>query len=251
MESQVLQSISSATSALPAPLGAGDAANSDQGSSVQRQSRDQTKVGGIGEPIHDSSDWVVYLVRHGRTPLNAQGMLRGHLDVPLDATGLSEAQELGRLFAEVPLVKVVTSPLRRAKATAVQLALRAKATISVDDRLIDRDYGDWSGIAVEELEKEFGSVDNAPGVEPTSEMTVRVLAAFSELEDVLTEGPVAVVAHDAVNRLLLSRLVPAPGSIAQSTGCWNLLVRSSGVWRSPVVGAVPGDGCVPWPVVQP
>ena len=43
----------------------------------------------------------VYLARHGRTALNAEGRLRGHLDPPLDDTGhalaaISVAGPVGR-----------------------------------------------------------------------------------------------------------------------------------------------------------
>ncbi len=33
----------------------------------------------------------IFLVRHGRTPLNAEGRFRGRLDPPLDDRGLAEA----------------------------------------------------------------------------------------------------------------------------------------------------------------
>ncbi|MGH2843820.1 MAG: histidine phosphatase family protein, partial [Solirubrobacteraceae bacterium] len=42
---------------------------------------------------------TVFLVRHGRTALNAAGVLRGHLDPPLDDVGVEEAGRLGELFA--------------------------------------------------------------------------------------------------------------------------------------------------------
>lgn len=60
----------------------------------------------------------VFLVRHGRTSLNAAGLLRGQLDVPLDETGEAEAAALGKVFRHVPLAVVVSSPLRRALDTA-------------------------------------------------------------------------------------------------------------------------------------
>ena len=56
----------------------------------------------------------VYLVRHARTALNADGRLRGHLDPPLDDVGRSEARELAVVLASLRPVRVVTSPLRRA-----------------------------------------------------------------------------------------------------------------------------------------
>jgi hypothetical protein len=38
---------------------------------------------------------LVYLVRHGQTPLNESGVLRGLADPPLDETGRRQAERLG------------------------------------------------------------------------------------------------------------------------------------------------------------
>ncbi len=54
---------------------------------------------------------TVLVIRHGRTALNADGALRGRVDVPLDEVGLAEAAQLGDLFEPVPLTVVVCSPL--------------------------------------------------------------------------------------------------------------------------------------------
>ena len=64
----------------------------------------------------------VFLVRHGETALNAAGVLRGQLDIPLNATGEAEAAALGEVFRGVPLSAVVSSPLRRAVDTARPVA---------------------------------------------------------------------------------------------------------------------------------
>ncbi len=58
------------------------------------------------------ADAIVFLVRHGRTPLNAAGVLRGRIDTPLDHVGRAEARALGDVFHGVSISGVVTSPLR-------------------------------------------------------------------------------------------------------------------------------------------
>jgi broad specificity phosphatase PhoE len=191
---------------------------------------------------------VVYLLRHGRTVLNADGMLRGHSDVPLDAAGLLEASQLGKLFARVPLEVVVTSPLRRARATAEEVASATSLQMVVDARLVDRDYGPWTGMPENDVRARAGGLDTAPGVEVASAVKKRVLAALDDALDLGNGGPIALVAHDAVNRLLLAELVPGLGpseQLPQPTGCWNLLKRVALGWEAPVVGAVPGDGRTP------
>jgi glucosyl-3-phosphoglycerate phosphatase len=190
-------------------------------------------------------DIVVYLVRHGRTPLNAEGVLRGRLDPPLDVAGRAEAAVLGDLFVDVPLAAVVTSPLSRARETAEPIAATTGAPLNVDPALTDRDYGQWAGTSQDEVECRFGSLDAAPGVELAEAFAARVASALNRLADRWAPGPIAVVAHEAVNRYALDRLVPGlgpPGVIRQRTGCWNRLERASGSWGAPIVDGIPGDG---------
>ena len=180
---------------------------------------------------------TVYLIRHGRTALNAQDVLRGSLDVPLDTVGEAEATRLGELFAAVPLVVVATSPLQRARDTAAALAAATGAPVHADQRLADRDYGPWAGQPQAEVEQRFGGVDHAPDVEPLQDFRDRVCGAFDDLV-AASDGPIAIVAHDAVNRMLLHRfssgLVGA--MLGQRTGCWNRLERTpERGWHASVV----------------
>jgi broad specificity phosphatase PhoE len=137
---------------------------------------------------------------------------------------------------------VVSSPLSRARQTAAAIGSACGLTVTLDDRLIDRDYGRWAGSSPDELVRRFGAVDAAPGVEPLDAVAGRAVAAIVDAEQ--TAGPRAavVVAHDAVNRAVLAHLVPELGdvdSIPQRTGCWNRLERVDGSWRAAVVDARP------------
>ena len=42
---------------------------------------------------------LVYLARHGQTPLNESGILRGLADPPLDEAGQRQARQLGAALA--------------------------------------------------------------------------------------------------------------------------------------------------------
>ena len=188
---------------------------------------------------------TLFVVRHGRTALNAEGRLRGHLDVPLDDVGEHEAARLGELFASSLLAIVTTSPLARARATGEPIAAAAGAILASDARLIDRDFGPYTGETTASVEQRFGSVDAAPGVEPSRSMATRAMGAVEELMHSARGRPCALVAHDAINRVLLTALVPGLGrrdGIAQPTGCWNELRRDGNEWIAIVVGATVGDG---------
>jgi broad specificity phosphatase PhoE len=189
---------------------------------------------------------VLYLVRHGRTSLNAAGLLRGHLDVPLDSVGWLQARRLGKTFAGVSPAVVLTSPLARAVETAEPIAAATGAPTALEHDLIDRDYGPWAGRSVKDVESCWGSVDAAPEVEPLDAFAARVTQVLRRLVDQLGGLPAVLVAHEAVNQVALATLVPNlaadPWSIRQRTGCWNRLEVTDGAWRAAVLDAMPGDG---------
>jgi broad specificity phosphatase PhoE len=188
---------------------------------------------------------TVYLIRHGRTELNARGWLRGRIDPPLDEVGRAEADRLAALFAGTRLDVVLASPLQRAVQTATPLAATTNARLQPVTAFLDRDYGSWNGQPRAEVERSHGSLDQAPGVEPRPELERRVLAGLRVAAGEHAGRAFAVVAHDAVNRVLLSRIdsrFQDPELVPQRTGCWNRLRQAGGHWRLLVVDAIPGDG---------
>lgn len=189
---------------------------------------------------------TVFLCRHGQTALNAEYRLRGLADVPLDATGRSQAAALGALFAHVAVDRIVASPLQRACDTATEIGRVVGVAVEPREDLNDRDYGPWTGERQAEVEARFGSVEAAPGVESRAAAGARIHAAFDAL---LAERPLrclVMVGHDATHGALLARLLPelAPDDapLAQATACWNQITRRDGRWSAVVINAVPGDG---------
>jgi broad specificity phosphatase PhoE len=164
----------------------------------------------------------------------------------LDEVGLGEAERLGAMFSAVPLALVVTSPLARAYATGAPIARSRGLTLEVDERLVDRDYGPFTGLPPEEAGLGAGQLTaSRPGVEAAGSVVARAGEALREVAARLADGqPRAgvVVAHDVVNRLVLAALVPELGvadGIPQRTGCWNQLEHGPGGWRAVVVDALP------------
>jgi len=189
---------------------------------------------------------TVYLVRHGETELNVSDCLRGRADVALNATGRSQAEALGRAFSGVRARRVLSSPLQRARHTAAPIARAASVSVETDYGLNDRDYGAWTGERRDNVRAQFGSVDAAPGVETWTDLRQRIDAAFHRIVASVDQGPIVLVAHDAVNRALLQNLVSElatdADSIPQRTGCWNKLIWREGVWRLAALDLRPGEG---------
>jgi len=70
---------------------------------------------------------------------------------------------------------VVASPLLRARQTAQPVVGRAGLDVATDERLLDRDYGQWTGADREKVVAQWGSVDNAPGAKPPAAVRDRAV----------------------------------------------------------------------------
>lgn len=201
----------------------------------------EVPVSSVSEIEDDPTTCIVYLVRHGRTVLNSNGLLRGHLDPPLDVVGLEEAEALGNEIAGFRPELVLTSPLARAMETAQAIAHHCGVTPRVEAELIDRDYGRYAGSSSEEVVAKWGSLDGAPGVESSRSVVSRARAVLDGVGG--KEKRVVLVAHEAVNTGLLSSLDPDrwPNSkqIPQPTGCYNVIRYRKGRWEIAEVAIMP------------
>ena len=160
---------------------------------------------------------MLYLVRHGRTAHNASRKLLGRLDVPLDDLGVQQAQALGRVGFLHDSVRVVTSPLARARDTASALG----PPVFVDNRWTEIDYGEYDGAdlgTVPELwEAWTADLGYAPpGGESLLAVGERVRQACAELWEEAATQDVVVVTH----------VSPLKAAVA-----WALAVGDEVCWR--------------------
>lgn len=96
---------------------------------------------------------TLILVRHGRSTANNSGVLAGRTPgTALDERGAAQAAALPGRLAKVPLVAAVTSPLRRCRETLRPLLdARPGLPLHSEERINECDYGDWSGLKLNEL----------------------------------------------------------------------------------------------------
>jgi broad specificity phosphatase PhoE len=201
-------------------------------------------AGTPGQATTPADRTLVYLVRHGQTPLNESGVLRGLLDPPLDETGHLQARRLGTVLGPRMPSIVVTSPLLRARQTAQPVADRAGRDVATDRRLLDRDYGQWTGTDREAVVAQWGSVDDAPGVEPLPVVLERAVRGLTDIARRSRGGTAVVVSHDAVNRQLLAAFdagLGDPGTLPQDNGCFNTLELRGDSWTVLGVNELPAE----------
>lgn len=154
---------------------------------------------------------TVLLIRHGRSQANADGILAGRSDTPLDDTGEEQARALGRRLADAPLDALVTSPQLRARQTA-DLVSQGRAHARVDVQFSECDYGQWSGAKLADLAGEaqweivqwHPAAAHFPRGETMAEMAHRAVAGIRSLVDAHPDQFVWVVTHGDVIKAILA-----------------------------------------------
>jgi broad specificity phosphatase PhoE len=157
---------------------------------------------------------TVILVRHAATTWSGRRYC-GHADPPLSVAGRRAATELATELAPVlpAHVRIVSSPSRRATATAAAIAGRLPhAVIEVDDRWLETDVGLAEGLTFDEVADRFpdlaaglasgsASID-WPGGERASELERRIGDAWAGI--VAAGRPAVVVSHAGSIRVAMA-----------------------------------------------
>jgi broad specificity phosphatase PhoE len=159
-------------------------------------------------------DFAVYFARHGETIGNVQNRVQGRLDSALTEVGRKQAHQIALILHDFismnPLPHFVSSPTGRARAT-MEIVLRALAlptdSYASDERLLEVDYGEWSGRSISEIEAndrerwEARERDkwnvSAPGGENYAMVATRAESWFSDLRD-----ETVVIGHGSFWRVL-------------------------------------------------
>lgn len=97
----------------------------------------------------------ILVVRHGETYGNAEGVVLGQMDSPLNARGLEQAERVAEYLSQVEVNQIVSSDLGRAKATAEIILRKTKARhLYLDSRLREASFGVLEGQKISALERE-------------------------------------------------------------------------------------------------
>ena len=110
----------------------------------------------------DNNKIVILLIRHGNTKYNKEKIFRGHTDIPLDDTGLEQAEKTGRLLSDIDISDVYCSPLSRAVQTAEKISGHQKRLVNIIEEkgFLDLSFGDWEGKSFEDARKEYPDIYN-------------------------------------------------------------------------------------------
>ena len=164
---------------------------------------------------------TIYLVRHGETLANRQGILQGWSNNPLDDTGRKQASALVTRAARVPLDALYTSDLIRTRETAAPLAAARGMEAKALPGLREISFGKWDGHHLREIQEKDpdplrdiflkpGQVD-LEAEEDLAASQKRGWETFRELVDQMEpEGTILCVSHGGLIRLLVCQILGFP-----------------------------------------
>ncbi|MES2215771.1 MAG: histidine phosphatase family protein [Patescibacteria group bacterium] len=146
----------------------------------------------------------VYLIRHGQTELNKKHLINGQLEDNLTPEGIEQA-ELAKSLIPKTVKHIYSSPLRRAKDTALILNSELNAELSFHDELKEVNFGLLSGTDfTADVKKAHVSMQydwHSHNGESVDDVKNRVLRFLKTLK-ATKEGESLIVAHGGIIRLL-------------------------------------------------
>jgi broad specificity phosphatase PhoE len=199
---------------------------------------------------------VVLLLRHGDSRQDQLKRYVGHTDTVLNERGRVQAERLRQELTEFPFSGFYCSTLQRSLETARIVAGKRSDDVIPLPHLREIFMGLWDGQPMEEVRSSFPeeyrrrgedpALHAAPGGESFTDLQRRVIPAFDDiLRD--SEGPILIVGHAGVNRVLLAHLLGMPlGNIfrlGQDYACLNVLVRENGLFRVHAMNLTTLTGC--------
>jgi probable phosphoglycerate mutase len=180
------------------------------------------------------------LWRHGQTVWNFEDRFQGQTDIPLNETGVAQAERAARLLAALQPDAIFSSDLSRAASTAAPLARITGLAVTLEKDLRERHGGAWEGLSGPEIRERYPAeflTWSPPEGETATAVADRVCAALERIADSLPADSLAViVSHGAAIRLGTSRFLGLPEDLWNVLGplsncCWSVLGQRRGSWR--------------------
>jgi 2,3-bisphosphoglycerate-dependent phosphoglycerate mutase len=156
----------------------------------------------------------IYLARHGQTDWNLQKRLQGFKDVPLNATGKKQAEELKQKLEGIPVDAIYSSALQRSRETA-QIVAGNGVVISLPE-LNEQFLGKFEGAYLDgrdpKMEAEYDKRsadpnDTLDGGESNNQHYARVKAGLEKILKEHPQGTILIVGHGGTNVLIMRALL--------------------------------------------
>ena len=189
----------------------------------------------------------LFLVRHGETEANRQGLALGRADVPLNENGRKQATQLSAALSGDPIVAVYSSPLVRAVETAGPIAAtHQQLPVQIEPRLIEMDIGDLDGLTFAQVRERYprllelwtsaeGPRAAMPGGERLQDVQRRATEAMELIAKRHSGGGACLVTHNFVILAILADVLGIDLSgfrrLRHNVAAITTLELSRGRWR--------------------
>jgi broad specificity phosphatase PhoE len=155
---------------------------------------------------------TILLIRHAAHVELGRILSGRRRDVALSDEGLEQAEIVADLLSVEPLSAVYSSPRERAYYTARSIAEPHDLKVAIADGLDEVDFGDWTGVAFDDLEgepawsewNEARGTARPPSGESMVEAVDRAVAALAEIAAENRGRTIACVSHCDIIRGIIA-----------------------------------------------
>lgn len=155
----------------------------------------------------------ITLIRHGVTPWNAAKRMQGHVDIPLNDEGRTQAAAVAARLVDWPCEIIYASDLKRAAETARIISRRRNVRLVTDAAIRERNFGIFEGMFYSKAQREMRRLDEAGLPYPAAETIVAFCAkVHGFLEKILALGDknIFVVSHGGTISVMICYLLGLP-----------------------------------------
>lgn len=194
------------------------------------------------------------LLRHGETVWNSEKRVQGHGNSPLTRHGRATTAKWADFLAEGGWQHILCSDLGRVQETVEIINNILQVPIAVDTRLREQDWGDWEGLKVEDVRRDFaaelaimtaqGWDFRPPNGESRKEVHQRALTALIDYRSRNTVTKTLIVCHLGIIKCLVYGVAGCSflpdENIVVEKGCLHQLLYEQGVYRLGPLNISPG-----------
>lgn len=175
----------------------------------------------------------IYLVRHGETDWNVQGIIQGQTDVPLNDIGKHQALQCGEYLSKKDFDMIISSPLKRAKESAEIINGILNLPIIYNENLKERYFGIAEGNSKNNLIKRYPN-QVYPGQESRLALNKRVMMELNKIIENHPNKRIIIVAHGAVINSMLSSItnhIMGSRITTLKNGSFTILDVKESIWQ--------------------
>jgi phosphoserine phosphatase len=197
----------------------------------------------------------VIILRHGQSSYNSQGRIQGRSDLSvLTDRGQADAKMTSTAFQGLAFDAAYCSPLQRAyqTATTVLTELGQQDCLQTDDRLLEIDLPLWETMLNQDVREKYAEQYQAwkerphelkmllPQVDGSQQEFFPVLSLYAQAttfwQSILPQHQgqtILIVAHNGINRALISTALGIPAHLyhsIQQSNCGVTVLNFSGGW---------------------